>query len=64
MTASCWQNFCNSAIRCAALCRGYCALAVWLKKIRRIPVVKDGKLVGSVNIGDVHRALFQEHLPG
>ncbi|HID48276.1 MAG TPA: CBS domain-containing protein [Chromatiales bacterium] len=38
------------------------ASLMWLKKIRRIPVVRDGKLVGIVSIGDVHRALFQEHL--
>jgi CBS domain-containing protein len=38
------------------------ASMMWLKKIRRIPVVEDGKLVGIVSIGDVHRALFQEHL--
>lgn len=38
------------------------ASMMWLKKIRRIPVVEGGKLVGIVSIGDVHRALFQEHL--
>lgn len=38
------------------------ASMMWLKNIRRIPVVEDGKLVGIVSIGDVHRALFQEHL--
>lgn len=38
------------------------ASMMWLKNIRRIPVVNDGKLVGIVSIGDVHRALFQEHL--
>ncbi len=40
------------------------ASMMWLKKIRRIPVVDGGKLVGIVSIGDVHRALFQEHLLG
>jgi len=33
-----------------------------LKKIRRIPVVKDGKLVGIVSMGDVHKAIFQQNL--
>ena len=32
------------------------------KKIRRIPVADNGKLVGIVSIGDVHKAIFQQHL--
>ncbi|HFD79279.1 MAG TPA: CBS domain-containing protein [Gammaproteobacteria bacterium] len=38
------------------------ASMMWLKKIRRIPVVEEERLVGIVSIGDVHRALFQQHL--
>jgi CBS domain-containing protein len=26
--------------------------------LRRIPVVDDGKLVGIVSLGDIHRAIF------
>ncbi len=33
-----------------------------LKKIRRIPVAKDKKLIGIISIGDVHKAIFQKHL--
>lgn len=33
-----------------------------LKKVRRIPVAKNGKLVGIVSIGDVHKAIFKESL--
>jgi predicted transcriptional regulator len=33
-----------------------------LKKVRRIPVTEDGKLVGIISIGDVHKAIFQQHL--
>ncbi len=34
-----------------------------LKNIRRIPVTDaDGKLVGIISIGDVHKAIFQESL--
>lgn len=29
-----------------------------LKNFRRIPVVEQGKLVGMVSIGDIHRGLF------
>jgi CBS domain-containing protein len=32
------------------------------KKIRRIPVADDGKLVGIISIGDVHKAIFQKQL--
>ena len=35
------------------------ASAMWLKKYRRIPVTQQGKLVGIVSIGDVHRAIFK-----
>ena len=33
-----------------------------VKKIRRIPVTEDDKLVGIISIGDVHKALLQENL--
>lgn len=33
-----------------------------LKKIRRIPVANNGKLVGIVSMGDVHKAIFQKNL--
>ncbi len=33
-----------------------------LKKIRRIPVAEDKKLVGIISVGDVHKAIFQKHL--
>jgi CBS domain-containing protein len=32
-----------------------------LKNLRRIPVAKDGKLVGMVSIGDINRGLFIRH---
>ena len=35
------------------------ASTMWLKKFRRIPVTHNGKLVGIVSIGDVHRAIFK-----
>jgi len=38
------------------------ASLMWLKKVRRIPVTEDGKLVGIISIGDVHKAIFQQHL--
>lgn len=38
------------------------ASLMWLKKIRRIPVTENGKLVGIISIGDVHKAVFQQHL--
>jgi len=31
-------------------------------KIRRIPVAENGKLVGIISIGDVHKAIFQTSL--
>ncbi len=36
------------------------------RNIRRIPVVDkdDGKLVGIISIGDVHKAIYQEALTG
>ncbi len=33
-----------------------------LKKIRRIPVAEDKKLIGIISIGDVHKAIFQKQL--
>ncbi len=33
-----------------------------LKKIRRIPVAEDKKLIGIISVGDVHKAIFQKHL--
>lgn len=32
-----------------------------LKKIRRIPIIEDKKLVGIVSQGDVHRAIFKQY---
>jgi len=31
-------------------------------KFRRIPVVEDGKLLGVVSLGDVHKALFKNQV--
>jgi CBS domain-containing protein len=31
-------------------------------RIRRLPVVEAGRLVGIVSLGDVHQALFAQHL--
>ena len=31
-----------------------------INKIRRIPIVKDGRLVGIVSQGDVYRAIFEQ----
>lgn len=33
-----------------------------LKKIRRIPVAENKKLIGIISIGDVHKTIFQKHL--
>ena len=30
-----------------------------VKKIRRIPIVEGGRLLGIVSQGDVHRAIFE-----
>lgn len=38
------------------------ASMMWMRKIRRIPVADDGKLVGIISIGDVHRAIFKNSL--
>lgn len=38
------------------------ASMMWIRKIRRIPVANDGKLVGIISIGDVHRAIFKNSL--
>ncbi len=35
------------------------ASIMWTKKIRRIPVADNGKLVGIISIGDVHRSIFK-----
>ncbi len=40
------------------------AATMWLRKVRRIPVADDGKLVGIISIGDVHRAIFQSNVMG
>ncbi|GAB4345828.1 MAG: hypothetical protein Kow006_03490 [Gammaproteobacteria bacterium] len=40
------------------------AALMWLKKVRRIPVAEEGRLVGIISIGDVHRAIFQTNLMG
>ena len=33
-----------------------------LKKIRRLPVIDQGKLVGIVSQGDIHQAIFKKNL--
>ena len=38
------------------------ASMMWLRKIRRIPVTENNKLVGILSMGDVHKAVFQESL--
>lgn len=38
------------------------ASMMWLKKIRRIPVTENNKLVGILSMGDVHKAVFQDSL--
>ncbi len=38
------------------------ASMMWIRKIRRIPVADDGKLVGIISIGDVHRAIFKNSI--
>ena len=38
------------------------ASMMWFKKIRRIPVTNDGKLIGIISVGDVHKAIFQDNL--
>jgi len=38
------------------------AAIMWVKKIRRIPVTENEKLVGIISIGDVHKAIFQHSL--
>ena len=35
------------------------ASMMWLRKYRRIPVTQQGKLIGIISIGDVHRAFFK-----
>ncbi len=37
------------------------ASAMFLHHIRRIPVAANGRLVGIVSIGDVHKAIFKEN---
>ncbi len=34
----------------------------WWYKIRRIPVVRNNKLVGILSMGDVHKQIFQDTL--
>ena len=36
------------------------ASIMFVKKIRRIPVAKDGQLLGIISIGDVHKAVFRQ----
>ena len=38
------------------------ALTMCFNKISGIPVAKDGKLVGIISMGDVHKAIFQKNI--
>lgn len=38
------------------------ASIMFRNRIRRIPVAKNGKLLGIISIGDVHKAMFRENL--
>ncbi len=38
------------------------ASMMWLRKIRRIPVTENNKLVGIISMGDVHKSVFQDSL--
>ena len=38
------------------------ASIMFRSRIRRIPVSKDGRLLGIVSIGDVHKAMFRKNL--
>ena len=38
------------------------ASMMFRNRIRRIPVAKDGQLVGIISIGDVHKAMFRKNL--
>lgn len=38
------------------------ASIMFRNRIRRIPVQQDGKLVGIISIGDVHKAIFKQNL--
>ena len=38
------------------------ASIMWLRKIRRIPVTENNKLVGILSMGDVHKSVFQDSL--
>jgi len=38
------------------------ASMMWVRKIRRIPVVENKKVVGIISMGDVHKAVFQDSL--
>ena len=38
------------------------ASMMWVRKIRRIPVIENNKVVGIISMGDVHKAVFQESL--
>jgi len=38
------------------------ASIMFRNRIRRIPVARNGKLLGIISIGDVHKAMFRENL--
>jgi len=38
------------------------ASIMFIHIIRRIPVANQGKLVGIISLGDVHKAIFQENI--
>lgn len=40
------------------------AAMMWLRQFRRIPVAENGRLVGIISMGDVHKSIFQANLTG
>jgi CBS domain-containing protein len=38
------------------------ASAMILRKVRRLPVVEEGELVGIISQGDIHQAIFKAYL--
>ena len=40
------------------------AIVMANNRFRRIPVAQDGKLVGMLSLGDIHKAIFHQSLTG